>query len=109
MRGTFGKGLWILPKGKEIDDEKNWFKIDSSKGMMIGNVLAALQDQYDRYWMGLPRQGFAIYDQLTKTSRNFLLADNKNGFGVMSMDQDIEGNIWAGSKNGLYFRKNTKD
>ncbi len=109
MRGTFGKGLWILPKGKEIDDEKNWFKIDSSKGMMIGNVLAALQDQYDRYWMGLPRQGFAIYDQLTKTSRNFLLADNKNGFGVMSMDQDIEGNIWAGSKNGLYFIKNTKD
>ncbi len=109
MRGTLGKGLWILPKGKDLDDEKNWFKIDSSRGMLIGNILTGLQDRYDRYWMGLPRAGFAIYDPLTNTSRNFLHVDNKNGLGVMSMDQDSEGNVWVGSRNGLYFIKNTKN
>ena len=107
--GSYRKGLWILPKNKEIDDEKNWIKIDSSKGLLLDNVLTALQDNYGRYWMGKPSLGIAIYDPIADRCKNFLKTIDSGLFGAMSMDKDKWGNIWLGTDEGLYFVKNAED
>ncbi len=103
MRGMMQHGLWILPEGKSGRDSSEWIKIGRSKGLLLNNVLCALEDRRGRYWMGRLSQGLACYDPAQDTVYNWLKADNEHYCGVMSMDMDSHGNLWLGTDNGLYF------
>ena len=109
MRGTAGRGLWILPEGQTGADTTHWIKIDQSKGLQLSNVLACLQDTFGRYWMGRHSQGIAMYDPAKDTVLNWVKSDNNLNLGAMSMAEDSRGNLWFGTDKGLYFFRNRKD
>ncbi len=107
--GTSGHGLWILHKGKSGKDSLDWLKIDRSKGLLLDNVLTALQDRNNRYWMGRTSQGMAIYDPKTGKVLNWLRSQNPKNYGCVSMAEDTHGNLWFGTDRGLCFFENRPD
>lgn len=110
MRGMCcHQGLHIYHNPKALSDEAVSFSIDGSKGLKLTNVLTAIEDKYNRYWMAMPSQGISMYDPKTDTVINWLISDNKNNIGSISIDQDFMGNLWFGSDDGLYFFNNIRD
>ncbi|MEO6758833.1 MAG: histidine kinase [Saprospiraceae bacterium] len=101
MRGMHQAGLWILPKGRTGRDSSDWLRINGRKGLLLDNVLTALDDRYGHYWMGRLSQGLACYDPERDTVFNWLKSPEKPYYGVMSMDLDAKGNMWLGTDRGL--------
>ena len=109
MYGTSGKGLWILEGGKDGIEQTDWTKIGLEKGLRLSNVITALQDKQGNYWMGRGSQGLAVYLAQTDTVYNWIKEDDPDNYGVQSMDEDANGNLWLGTDKGLYFfEKNGK-
>ncbi len=106
MWGTGGRGLWILPKNKTGKDTLDWLKIDRAKGLLLDNVVTALEDRYGRYWMGRPSQGVAMHDPKTGHVLNWLRHQSPTNYGYMSMAEDGRGNLWFGTDRGLCFFEN---
>lgn len=104
--GTSEHGLWILPEDKTGRDTSDWLKINRAKGLLLENVVTALEDRYGRYWMGRPSRGMAMYDPKTGHMLNWLRNQNANHYGCMSMAEDARGNLWFGTDRGLCFFEN---
>lgn len=104
--GTHNEGLWKLPRGKKGIKQTDWEKIDASKGLKLKNVVTALHDNKDHYWMGRGSQGLAVYLPDQDTIYNWVKEQNSENPGVQSMAKDHHGNLWFGTDKGLYFYKN---
>lgn len=109
MRGTLGDGLYVYKSEHDLRDEGVAFKIDASRGLQLQNVLSALQDKYGRYWMTRPSMGIALYDSLQRRVINWLIQDNPENIGGMTMEQDMRGNLWIADNLGLYYFKMIRD
>jgi hypothetical protein len=97
-------GLWetdvrSLEKGKP-----QWNKIDSTKGILLNNILTITEDKIGRIWCAHPRRGIAIYDPLTKTAKTWLVEKKEISFGAFCSITDNKGTVWMGSANtGLWY------
>ena len=105
--GTSGHGLWILSKGKTGSNVADWQKIDHQKGMLLDNVLTSLQDKFGRYWMGRTSQGIAMYNPKSDQVINWLRNQDPKNYGLVSMAEDLHGNLWLGTDRGLCFFENS--
>ncbi len=110
MRGTFYKGLWLLPEGADISVNDAWEKIDTSKGLEFTQTIhTALEDRYGRYWMGHLHTGLACYDPKSRKIWNWTKSRSTDNYGVISMSEDAQGNLWLGTDQGLRFLKLPED
>ena len=105
MRGTLGKGLWILPNGADIGDDNAWKKIDGSKGLQINRIFTALQDRHGRYWMGGWNKGIACYDPSRDAAWNWTKQTRPDNYAAYGIAEDGYGNLWFGTDKGLCFLK----
>ena len=56
----------------------------------------------NKVWMSCPQKGLVVYD-LVKKSENLYTSENVHGLvSLRVLVKDIEGNIWAGTKSGLF-------
>lgn len=86
--------------------ERGWYNIDLDKQKSVvrqadQNIMVAYEDRPGKIWLGSIGDGLSIFDPKTDsttilTTRNGL-ANNK----VVSILEDAEGMIWAGTYNGL--------
>lgn len=90
------KGLYIKEK------DRRSYQIDSSKGLKLQNVITAVQDRQNRWWLGRGSQGVALYLPDKDTVLNWLRTAD-SGFGGMSSVIDDRGNLWFGTAQGLMF------
>lgn len=104
--GTEGKGLYIL------DGQTNRIirtEIDTvSKFSTEGVIKCIEQDQWENIWIGTEDYGLFKYN---KKDKEFIQYSYKNGFissPVQSLVEDVNGNIWIGTTQGLYMH-NTND
>lgn len=104
--GLQNKGLAIR-KNPDCRGDSCWQFIGPDKGFKLGNVLTTLEDQYDRWWMGRPSTGIAVYEK--DTVYNFLINEENGGLGALATAEDYKGNIWFGTNKGLYIFKNKKE
>ncbi len=102
IRGVQLKGLWALPPNKDGSDTLNWKKIDKRKGLVLDHIKCYLHDQYGRYWMGEPTKGVAMMEAKEDRLHQWLLKDNPEYPEVLSLDEDKSGNIWLGTRKGLF-------
>ncbi len=104
MRGTFYKGLWILPKHADMGDDQAWRKIDASKGLEFTSTIhTALEDSKGHYWMGHTNTGLACFEPKSERIWNWTKGRRTENHGVMSMAEDPKGNLWLGTDQGLFF------
>ncbi len=109
MRGTFDTGLFVYNNESDLTAKNLYLKIDTTKGLMPGNVVSAIQDKYGHYWMGMGSRGLSMYNQEKNKSINWSARDNATHPRVMSIQEDNHGNLWLGCHEGLWFLKNNKD
>lgn len=97
-------GLWETPvtdleKGKPV-----WNKIDSSKGILLNNILSVTEDSAGRIWCGHPRRGIAVYDPATGNAKTWLIEKKESAFGAYAAVTDKHGTVWMGSgSKGLWY------
>jgi signal transduction histidine kinase/ligand-binding sensor domain-containing protein/DNA-binding response OmpR family regulator len=91
-------GIYTVKNNKEITsyfDELNYL---DSLTMSSSNYI--MVDSRGLLWIAT-NKGINIYDSITKRFKYITVADGLPGNAVVSLVEDDEGNIWAGTRNGL--------
>ena len=76
--------------------------IDSTKGMLLENVLTLAEDQKQRIWFGRASQGVGVYDPQLDTAVTWLIRSQKE-IGALSSLVDSRGTLWLGTGQGLAY------
>jgi hypothetical protein len=97
-------GLWITDADSLDRNKPNWYKIDSTKGLSLHNVLTITEDKLGRIWCGHPGSGIGVYDPKTDKAKTWLTDKGATKFGAMSSLTDKWGTVWLGSRGkGLWY------
>jgi len=105
--GTEGKGIFILDSKSNIlnrleGDTTLAFKTD-------GLIKCIYEDQWGQIWIGTEGEGVFVYDKDSKKNVHYDYSNGLPGNIVMSIAEDIAGNIWLGTSSGLsIFDPNTQ-
>ena len=97
-------GIWQTDTKLLNAGKPNWHKIDSSKGLLLVNVITLTEDTIGRIWAGQGSKGIAIYYPKKDKAVTWLMQDGKINFGGFSSITDAWGTVWIGtSQKGLQY------
>ena len=106
LGGGGKRGLAIQKDvGNRFQDSTDFHWIRAAKGMNLVNVLSVAEDGLGHIWMGRSSQGLAVYDPHLDTAFTWLIQNAQTDFGAMSIIPDDKGNVWFGTKRGVFFYK----
>lgn len=82
----------------------NWGRIGVKDGLAPFATTTITEDKAGRLWMGHPKNGFAVYDPVSKKGKSYDLRLNETPIGFISCLTDKRGTVWMGSDDkGLWF------
>lgn len=97
-------GIWFSSLSGLEKGRPEWTKIDSSRGILLKNILTITEDTAGRIWCGHPKRGLAIYMPESGKARTWLTEKKETDFGAYSSLTDKKGTIWLGTgANGLWY------
>jgi ligand-binding sensor domain-containing protein/DNA-binding CsgD family transcriptional regulator len=104
--GTEGKGIFILDKQAEKTLQ---LPGDNTQNITISGVIKALyEDKWQQVWIGTEGKGLFKYDIRNQSFSNFNVNDGLPSNIIQSITEDINGNLWLGTSDGLaVFNTNT--
>ncbi len=104
--GSGGRGVALQNvKGNRFQDSTDFHWVNGSKGMKLVNVLSIAEDRLGHIWLGRSSQGLAVYDPHLDTAFTWLIQNPQTDFGAMAITSDDKGNVWFGTKKGVFFYK----
>ncbi|WP_200976435.1 hybrid sensor histidine kinase/response regulator transcription factor [Echinicola sp. 20G] len=72
------------------------------QGSLSGDVVVSLlEDSRHRIWIGTFNTGLNLYDEASRTFRNFTVEDGLAGNNVFGILEDEKGILWLSTNNGL--------
>jgi signal transduction histidine kinase/ligand-binding sensor domain-containing protein len=86
------KGIWLYKNG-HITNMKDTYDLD------VSYVLQTAEDRFNKLWFATFTHGLAMFD-----GSSFKTIDSSDGLtsdNIYSVMSDDEGNIWAGTQNGV--------
>lgn len=97
-------GIWFSSLSGLEKGRPEWTKIDSSRGILLKNILTITEDTAGRIWCGHPKRGLAIYMPESGKARTWLTEKKETDFGAYSSLTDKKGTVWLGTgANGLWY------
>lgn len=98
--GTSQKGLWISDINECLhNDSPKWEIIGQDEGMLLGNIISIVGDNFGNIFLTHPRKGIAVYETLANKCKTWLVEKNQIDFGAMSTVLDHQNTIWFGTAN----------
>lgn len=98
--GTEGKGVYIY---NSITNKVFQIPNDTIYRLATeGIIKAIIQDRWGYMWIGTEDNGLFRFDKKNNTFKKIVLNDNNPYDPVLSLVEDRDGNIWAGTTHGLF-------
>lgn len=103
--GTAGyKGIWRARLADLETGKTEWEKLDSTRGVLLNNIITITEDRLGRIWAGHPRRGISVYSPETGEARTWLTEKNESPFGAYASVLAPDGSVWFGTNtNGLWY------
>lgn len=101
-------GIGVCNKKDFASGKFNWTHIDSSKGVMLLNILTVTEDKYKRLWFGRTSEGWGVYYPESDKAQTFLMQKEQTEFGVVASICDEKGFVWLAGNKGLWYVDATK-
>ena len=94
--------LWFGTSGGVTTYNGTSFKTYTrADGLLSNKVTAVFEDKNGNFWFGTP-VGISVFTS-KKRFTNYSEEDGFEGLHIRTFCQDLEGLIWMGASNGLYF------
>lgn len=91
---TYTGGIFVYNKSKLVSSYYHNIEFNN-QSLINDHVNCILEDDQNRLWMGT-NQGVSRYDPKTNKWKHFLQSNQDSNIIILALNQDKEGNVWAG-------------